>query len=209
MALYRDAKLVSTGYSLGSALATFTCLDFHNLFGRCDEHYTFGEPRVGNENFAMFVQASVPERYRVIHYADIVPHIPPQLPISYAHFSYEIWYDKTMKTYKQCGAEEFKCSKSLFPTSWSTSDHDISNYLKIGQWCLWEGYWIYHNLFINVRLCQTTISATIKTQLPESVSVLLAQAWPPICNSLPSLDACSFTHDEGREDFEMVDQWRR
>lgn len=87
---------------------------------------------MGNENFASYVTKSIPERYRIIHYADIVPHLPPQLPIPYAHFSYEIWYDKNMKTYKQCGAEEFRCSKSLLPTSWSTSDHEINNYIKIG-----------------------------------------------------------------------------
>ena len=81
----------------------------------------------------MFVEKSVPERYRVIHYADIVPHIPPQLPISYAHFSYEIWYDKAMKTFKKCGAEEYKCSKSLLPTQWSTKEHEINYYLQLAH----------------------------------------------------------------------------
>ena len=81
----------------------------------------------------MFVEKSAPERYRVIHYADIVPHIPPQLPISYAHFSNEIWYDKAMKTFKKCGAEEYRCSKSLLPTQWSTKDHEINNYLQLAH----------------------------------------------------------------------------
>ena len=138
-ALYRDAKVYAAGFSLGSALTTIACLDIHNLFGHCDELYTYGEPRVGNENFANYVTQSIPQRYRVIHHNDIVPHLPPQLPIPYAHFAYEIWYDKNMQSYKQCGAEEFKCSKSVLPTSWSSSDHDINYYIKIGAW--WIDSW--------------------------------------------------------------------
>lgn len=130
-ALYRNAKIYVTGYSLGSALATIAALDIHNLFGHVDQLYTYGEPRVGNEAFASYITSSLPERWRVIHYADIVPHVPPQLPIPYAHFAYEIWYDKGMKTFKQCGAEEFRCSKSLLPTSWTTSDHDMNFYIQI------------------------------------------------------------------------------
>ena len=94
-----------TGYSLGSALTTIAALDLHAIFGKVDQLYTYGEPRVGNEAFASFVTASIPERYRVIHYADIVPHVPPQLPVPYAHFANEIWYDEAVKTFKQCGAE--------------------------------------------------------------------------------------------------------
>lgn len=105
LALYRDAQIYATGYSLGSALTTIAALDLHNIFERVEQLYTFGEPRVGNEAFASFVTKSISERYRIIHYADIVPHVPPQLPIPYAHFANEIWYDSGMKTYKQCGAE--------------------------------------------------------------------------------------------------------
>jgi predicted lipase len=72
---------------LGSALATIGALDIRTLFGHVDQLYTFGEPRVGNEAFASYVTSSIPERYRIIHYADIVPHVPPQLPIPYAHFA--------------------------------------------------------------------------------------------------------------------------
>ena len=42
---------------------------------------------------------------RVIHYADIVPHLPPQAPVSYSHYASEIWYDEGMQKYKVCGAE--------------------------------------------------------------------------------------------------------
>ena len=105
LALYREAKIFVIGYSLGSALATIGALDLQVLFGKVSELYTYGEPRVGNEAFANFVTSSIGERFRVIHYADIVPHLPPQIPVPYAHFANEVWYDDAMKTYKICGAE--------------------------------------------------------------------------------------------------------
>ena len=38
---------------------------------------TMGCPRVGNKNFAHFFDGIVPTSYRVVHYEDIVPHLPP------------------------------------------------------------------------------------------------------------------------------------
>jgi hypothetical protein len=81
--------------------------------------------------FSQYFSDQIPERFRVIHYGDIVPHLPPQTPLPYAHFAYEIWYDEKMEKYKTCGAEEFKCSKSLLPNKWSTSDNDIKGYVKL------------------------------------------------------------------------------
>lgn len=104
MSLYRDAKIFATGFSLGSALTTIAALDIQNLFGKVDQLYTFGEPRVGNEAFAAYVTAKITERFRVIHYQDIVPHIPPQTPIPYAHFASEVWYNQNMTSFKTCGA---------------------------------------------------------------------------------------------------------
>jgi len=39
--------------------------------------FTYGQPRVGNPNFAKFVTQMTNKVERVIHYADIVPHLPP------------------------------------------------------------------------------------------------------------------------------------
>lgn len=130
-ALFRDAKIYVTGHSLGGGLATLGALDIKEIFGRVDQFYSFGQPRVGNELLSTFFTNSIPSRFRVIHYADIVPHLPPQTPLPYAHFSFEIWYDTGMKTYKTCGAEQFKCSKSVLPFNWSTSDGDIKYYIRI------------------------------------------------------------------------------
>lgn len=130
-ALYRGSKIYVTGFSLGGALATIAALDIKDVFGNVDQFYSFGQPRVGNEAFATHFSSEIAQHYRVIHYADIVPHVPPQIPISYSHFAYEIWYDEKMSKYKQCGAEEFGCSKSLLPFQWTTSDHDLNAYMRL------------------------------------------------------------------------------
>lgn len=70
------------------------------------------------------------DSFRVIHYADIVPHVPP-MAMDYKHHNYEVWYQEDMKSYKVCNAEDSSCANSVSPTKLSTADHDISNYIKI------------------------------------------------------------------------------
>lgn len=131
LALYRGAKIYVTGFSLGGALATIAALDLKEANSKIDQFYTFGQPRVGNEAFAIFFYESIQEHYRVVHYADIAVHVPPQVPVPYAHFAYEVWYDEGMKNYKICEAEEFSCSKSVLPNKWSGKDHDIYVYMSL------------------------------------------------------------------------------
>lgn len=105
LSTYRGAKIMITGYSLGGALAVIGALDMKMIFDHVDEFYSFGQPRVGNELFANNFVKQVGTHFRVIHYADIIPHLPPQTPLPYSHFAYEIWYDEGMQKYKTCGAE--------------------------------------------------------------------------------------------------------
>ena len=73
--LYRDAPIYVTGHSLGGAMASLAVVDMHHLYGSVHRMITFGEPRVGNPHFSNFFQ-SITDSYRVIHKADVVPHIP-------------------------------------------------------------------------------------------------------------------------------------
>lgn len=74
--LYRNAKIYATGHSLGGAFAVLATPDIKEAFGSITGLYTFGQPRVGNAQFAAWFP-SVTATIRVVHYADIVPHIPP------------------------------------------------------------------------------------------------------------------------------------
>lgn len=76
---FRDAKLIITGHSLGGAMAVLCALDMKEIFGNVDVLYAFGQPRVGNQKFADFIQAQVPNYYRIVHNADTVPHVPQSI----------------------------------------------------------------------------------------------------------------------------------
>jgi predicted lipase len=50
--------------------------------------YTYGQPRVGNAAYASTFAGLVSE-YRVVHYADIVPHLPPEV-LGFHHVPTEV-----------------------------------------------------------------------------------------------------------------------
>jgi len=133
--LHKTAKIVVTGHSLGGAMAVLAALDLKVQHGKVDYLYTYGQPRVGNQAFADYLQAQVPATYRVINYADTVPHVPPSA-FSFKHGGHEMWYNpRGMATYKQCVSEDKNCANSIPATSMSTDDHNLSVYmtLKVGS----------------------------------------------------------------------------
>lgn len=86
--------------------------------------YTFGEPRVGNTAFADSVISLEIPHTRVVHYRDIVPHVPPHL-MGFHHSPQEIWYNSEDSShYVECSetdGEDNACSKSEW--YFTASDH--------------------------------------------------------------------------------------
>ncbi|SJL12042.1 uncharacterized protein ARMOST_15461 [Armillaria ostoyae] len=84
--------LVLTGHSLGAALATLDALMFNDALTNVSiQTTTFGSPRVGNQAFADFVDASLSSRgfARITNKADPVPHLPP-LALDFVHAEGEV-----------------------------------------------------------------------------------------------------------------------
>lgn len=57
MDAHPKANIIFTGHSLGGALANYAALRFHEQYGQDYPHllcYTFGEPRVGNDKYAIY-----------------------------------------------------------------------------------------------------------------------------------------------------------
>lgn len=79
IALYRKNKIMLTGHSLGGALAVMAAAYIQNIYKNVDQLYTMGQPRVGNDNFAAFMTSFIPNTYRIVHYADQVPHVPQSI----------------------------------------------------------------------------------------------------------------------------------
>ena len=129
-AKYRNTKLIVTGHSLGGALAILSTADLKNVFGNVDYTYTFGQPRVGNQAFANWFRANHANTYRLVDYADIVPHLPPS-SFGFLHNSLQVWYQRGMTSYTICEPESPSCANSIGTTNYSTDDHNLDNYLKL------------------------------------------------------------------------------
>ena len=71
-------RVICTGHSLGGALAVLCALDIQcNLPDKTITCYTYGAPKVGNDKFAAACQQQIPQLFRFVNGADIVPNIPP------------------------------------------------------------------------------------------------------------------------------------
>lgn len=123
-----------TGHSLGGAVANLAAAGFRQEHPSATiKLYTYGQPRVGNGDFADYVNKKVPENYRVVHQKDIVPHKPAYF-INYRHSGTEIWYkDGMVGDYIVCKDESNNCSNGLGYTDfrYSVKDHSSDNYIQL------------------------------------------------------------------------------
>jgi len=71
----KTKKIVITGHSLGSAIATICAVDLNAIGYTNSVTYIFASPRIGNQKFAEIVQNI--SLYSIINSMDIVPTIPP------------------------------------------------------------------------------------------------------------------------------------
>ena len=78
------------GHSLGGALATLLTLDVAlNTSCRTPTAYTYASPRTGDHLFAGSFNAAISRSYRVANRQDLVPKLPPILPLPYEHVNTE------------------------------------------------------------------------------------------------------------------------
>ena len=139
---YNGYTIIFTGHSLGGALCLHAAADAV-LGGVLNNHkvsvYTYGQPRVGDKNFVDSFINKLDEYFRLTHYRDIVPHLPPcvpnfhsgcvekgSLPVYPYHAPREVYYSKNMRSYKVCSSSEGEDS--------SCSDDHINNrYVNISN----------------------------------------------------------------------------
>jgi Lipase (class 3) len=115
--------VIVTGHSLGAAVAQLmgmelTAVDIYN------EVYNYGQPRIGNNKYAEFVNKIMKSLYRFTHDRDMVPHIPPR-DVGYLHSCREIFEDKMGKL-KECSSvecEDPECADQYRLSQTNTDDH--------------------------------------------------------------------------------------
>jgi hypothetical protein len=84
------ASVTICGYSLGAALATLLALDVAlNSLCHTPTAYTFASPYTGDHTFANSYNAALPASYRIVNRLDLVPKLPPALPLTYEHVNTE------------------------------------------------------------------------------------------------------------------------
>jgi len=117
----KTKKLKVTGHSAGGACATLFAFDwargiYPNL--ALEQHITFGSPRVGNEAFReLFTSFHLRKSFRVTHYHDVVPHMPFEKSMAFAHVPTEVYYDELNHFVKVCDSsgEDPSCSALCAP----------------------------------------------------------------------------------------------
>ena len=130
------SKMISTGHSLGAAIAGIAALELQTLFPLLSvRSYTFGQPRLGDANFSRFYGSVVPLTQRMVHYQDIVPHYP-FVALGYHHVASEIWEITNASmplTYIICdkGGEDPFCSDSVPAKDWHPKQHMV--YMNITE----------------------------------------------------------------------------
>ncbi|CAI6296799.1 unnamed protein product [Periconia digitata] len=74
-------KVIATGHSLGGAMATLAASSLRSS-GTTVDLYTYGAPKVGNEEFNEFmIKTDKGNTFHSVHNKDIVPTLPPKIPI--------------------------------------------------------------------------------------------------------------------------------
>ncbi|KAJ2158633.1 hypothetical protein GGF46_003633 [Coemansia sp. RSA 552] len=124
-ARYPAYKMVFTGHSLGGAETVLCAVDIlqrHPRLRRRMYIYTYGMPRIGNDEWAASIDRLGVPTYRVVYERDLVPHIPFQW-LGYAHFSQEVWIHGNRTVFCGRGGEWLGCSAGVPLTEYSVPDH--------------------------------------------------------------------------------------
>jgi len=135
IAQYPDYDIYSTGHSLGAALAAFASLFIQQAYpSRVVNHLTFGQPRTGNQVFATFFDDFIHSNktWRVTHYKDIVPHLPPE-DFSFYHIENEAYQANVFTDSMSCMTLCYDGEDPNCADRWDVAD-SISDHLHyLGQ----------------------------------------------------------------------------
>ena len=160
-------KIWVTGHSLGGAMASLasTLIAYNGKTTKNNSIlYTFGQPRVGNYDYASIHDKLVPISFRVTHYRDPVVHLPPckkaflvpsclKIGGGPYHHGNEIFYGSDImiksSSFKMCKGlphnEDLDCSNNVkvwvqcfLPTDFfkCVNEHNIYFGISVGHW--WE-----------------------------------------------------------------------
>jgi len=129
---YPNYEIIVTGHSLGGAIATLVTAKLYNTKLYKPIHYSFGSPRVGNENFASYCMSTFTNSNRITHYKDMVPHIPYE-SLGYYHITSEIYEDENHQLHGCKGNDDSTCAEQWSFYQTKPDDHVL--YLDLPMHC--------------------------------------------------------------------------
>jgi hypothetical protein len=121
---YPGYSVLVTGHSYAASVGQLLAMELVKN-GINVNLYNYGQPRVGDANYATFVNTQILEYYRTTHNRDIVPHVPPIEGFGYYHSCREIFEDSTGKL-TVCSAsncEDPVCSGQFRLVQTNAEDH--------------------------------------------------------------------------------------
>lgn len=123
---YKSFRIVVTGHSYGAAVCQLMALELEKENIKV-QVYNFGQPRIGNDQYAKFANSKLLSLWRFTHYKDIVPHVPPIKGMDYIHSCQEI-YENEKGLLRECSTtncEDPSCSDQFSLYQTNTKDHSI------------------------------------------------------------------------------------
>jgi hypothetical protein len=129
---FPDYSVIMTGHSYGAATVQLLGMELER-FGIDVEIYNYGQPRVGDANYAGIVNTVIDEYWRFTHDKDIVPHLPPMAGLGYLHSCREVFEDVNgnLIVCSEADCEDALCSGQYSVSQTNADDHSyyLGHYL--------------------------------------------------------------------------------
>ena len=121
---YPIYKVIVTGHSYGASTGQLIAMELAQV-GIKVGLYNFGQPRVGDIKYAGFVNTIIKDYWRVTHYKDIVPHVPPIEVFNYYHSCREVFEDSKgyLNLCSEVNCEDPKCADQYKLIQTNGTDH--------------------------------------------------------------------------------------
>lgn len=121
---YPDYSVVVTGHSYGASCGQILAMELVKK-GINVKLYNYGQPRIGDDKYAVFVNTKINEYFRTTHNKDIVPHLPPIEGFGYQHSCREIFEDLNgnLNLCSSTDCEDIKCANQFRLSQTYVDDH--------------------------------------------------------------------------------------
>ena len=122
---YGYSDIIITGHSLGAAISQIMAMEMISKNLAVDV-YNYGQPRVGDEKFAIYSRMILGNYWRITHNRDMVPHVPPR-ELGYLHSCGEVFEngDGILNMCSITDCEDPKCADQYKMIHTNAKDHEI------------------------------------------------------------------------------------